>query len=521
MIKDVVVPAAQYVRMSTEHQKYSLENQSAAIDEYATAHGFSVVRTYHDSARTGVVIKRRSGLRQLLQDVVSGISAYKAILVYDVSRWGRFQDADEAAHYEFLCKSAGVRVHYCAETFANDDSLVNSIMKSLKRTMAGEYSRELGTKVRAGQRRLASLGFKQGGSAGYGLRRLLISPSRQAKQELANGERKCIATDRVILVPGPSHEVQIVREIYQMFISRQWSLQAIANALNCRNVPYPSRSGKWDHYAIFSILNGPKYAGSNVYGRTSSRLYTPKVILPKTDWVVIPAAFEPIVDPATFESAQQVFGEMTRHRSNEQLLQDLKTLLACEGRLSISVIENSPDMASVSAYKKRFGSIRKAYGLIGYGSPEQFSATDGRCRTVAMRDQLVRSFEAMFPSDLSVTRKSGRFRTMLRVRNGPLVSVLLVPSVRTRKKSVIRWRVEPAPEECKFVTLLARLDESNLAFLDFHLFANMDRAKGFYLSKDGCWLSRGVRLDDMGSFLRTLNTVLMTTKSSGAKAEGE
>jgi hypothetical protein len=31
------------------------------------------------------------------------------------SRWGRFQDADESAHYEFLCKSAGIPVHYCAE----------------------------------------------------------------------------------------------------------------------------------------------------------------------------------------------------------------------------------------------------------------------------------------------------------------------------------------------------------------------------------------------------------------------
>ncbi|MGA8429311.1 MAG: recombinase family protein [Candidatus Sulfotelmatobacter sp.] len=520
MTNDVLVPAAQYVRMSTEHQQYSLENQSAAIDEYANAHGFSVVRTYHDSARTAVVLKRRLGLRQLLQDVVSGSTTYKAILVYDVSRWGRFQDTDEAAHYEFLCKSAGVRVHYCAETFANDDSLPNAIMKSLKRTMAGEYSRELGVKVRAGQRRLASLGFKQGGRAGYGLRRLLISPSRQAKQELTNGERKSIATDRVILVPGPSHEVQIVRDIYRMFISRQWSLQAIANALSCRNVPYPGRSGKWDHYAIFSILNRPKYCGSNVYGRTSSRLYTPKIRLPEADWVVTPAAFEPIVDPATFESAQQVFRDMTVHKSNEQLLQDLKTLLAREGRLSISVIENSADVASVSAYAKRFGSIRKAYELIGYGSPEQFSPIDGRCRTVAMRDQLVRSVEAMFSSDLSVTRKGGRFRTMLRVRNGPLVSVLLVPSVRTRKKGTIRWRVQPAPQECKFVTLLARLDESNLSFLDFHLFADMDRAKEFYLRKDGPWLSRGVLLDDLGSFLVALNTVLTGIASPAATPEG-
>ena len=82
-----------------------------------------------------------------------------------MSRWGRFQDTDEAAHYEFLCKSAGIPVHYWAETFSNDGSLSSAIMKALKRVTAGEYSRELGTKVFAGQKRLAELGFKQGGPA--------------------------------------------------------------------------------------------------------------------------------------------------------------------------------------------------------------------------------------------------------------------------------------------------------------------------------------------------------------------
>src|ERR1700722_11668175 len=112
------------------------------------------------------------------------------------SRRPRFQDTDESAHYEFLCKSAGVPVHYCAETFANDGTLPSLIMKALKRAMAGEYSRELGEKVLAGQKRLAQLGFKSGGVPGFGLRRMLVSASGAPKQELAFSERKSIATDR-------------------------------------------------------------------------------------------------------------------------------------------------------------------------------------------------------------------------------------------------------------------------------------------------------------------------------------
>src|ERR1035441_9707319 len=92
----VLVPAAQYLRMSTEHQQYSTENQSAAIQKYAECHSFEIVRTYSDAARSGLVLKRRAGLRQLLRDVVAGTAPYKAILVYDVSRWGRFQDTDRS-----------------------------------------------------------------------------------------------------------------------------------------------------------------------------------------------------------------------------------------------------------------------------------------------------------------------------------------------------------------------------------------------------------------------------------------
>ena len=91
------VPAAQYLRMSTDQQQYSLLNQAAAITKYAGIRGFTVVKTYEDAGRSGLVLRERPGLQALLADVVSHKLTYKAILVYDVSRWGRFQDSDESA----------------------------------------------------------------------------------------------------------------------------------------------------------------------------------------------------------------------------------------------------------------------------------------------------------------------------------------------------------------------------------------------------------------------------------------
>jgi DNA invertase Pin-like site-specific DNA recombinase len=190
MTANQLTPAAQYLRMSTEHQQYSLENQSLAILEYADAHSLEVVRTYSDSARSGLVLRQRTGLQQLLQDVVSGAASYRAILVYDVSRWGRFQDTDESAHYEFLCKSAGAPVHYCAETFADDGTLPSLIMKALKRTMAGEYSRDLGVRVYAGMKRLTSVGVRP-------------AQERAAKGREQDRSHRCTQASRPV-VPEPA-----------------------------------------------------------------------------------------------------------------------------------------------------------------------------------------------------------------------------------------------------------------------------------------------------------------------------
>ena len=151
--------AAQYVRMSTEHQRYSTENQADAILQYANERGYRIIHTYSDAGKSGLRLKGRAGLIQLIQDIETGQTEFKTVLVYDISRWGRFQDADESAYYEYICKRAGISVEYCAEQFENDGSPVSTIVKGVKRAMAGEYSRELSQKVFAGQCRLIELGY--------------------------------------------------------------------------------------------------------------------------------------------------------------------------------------------------------------------------------------------------------------------------------------------------------------------------------------------------------------------------
>ena len=139
--------AAQYVRMSTEHQQYSTENQADKILDYAAQHGFEIVRTYADEGKSGLSISGRDGLQRLLADVKVGNTDFEAVLVYDVSRWGRFQDADESAHYEYTCKQAGILVIYCAEQFENDGSPVNGTTAPPIGTATMPRSRTSGTSM--------------------------------------------------------------------------------------------------------------------------------------------------------------------------------------------------------------------------------------------------------------------------------------------------------------------------------------------------------------------------------------
>lgn len=497
-----LIPAAQYLRMSTEHQQYSLDNQQFVIQSYAEAHGFSVVQTYPDGARSGVDLKRREALRRLLQDVMSGSHVYKAILVYDISRWGRFQDADEAAHYEFLCKSAGVPIHYCAEVFVNDGTMANMLLKALKRTMAGEYSRELGVRVLAGLKRLAGLGYKQGGSAGYGLSRMLVSADGKPKVRLAPGEYKSIATDRVILVPGPVDEVECVKEIYRMFIEEKRTVNGVAQELNRTKIRYTGNS-KWNYNAVHNILTHPKYAGCNVYGRTSQRLGTATVRICEKEWIRTLGAFTPLVDWETFQEAQQLLLGRTINKSDEELLEALRSLLAREGRLSARLIKGAPETPSSSVYRERFGSVRRAYELIGYDRPDCFSPIDLRRRRQAMREDLLCRLQAMFPNEISIERRGGRWRSYLRLEEGSKIAIVVSHSIGTTSKGLV-WQISPTEREQLYVTLLALLNGDNSAIQATYVFPYLNRIRRFRVTADSTWLKGGVCLSPLSHFLEAV-----------------
>jgi DNA invertase Pin-like site-specific DNA recombinase len=509
------IPAAQYLRMSTEHQNYSLLNQSAAIQQYAEQRGFLITRTYEDAGKSGLKLKNRPGLMQLLADVVNKPD-YRAILVYDVSRWGRFQDVDEAAHYEFICKSAGVPVLYCAEHFGNEVTITNAILKGLKRAMAAEYSRELGDKSYFGQRRLVELGFKGGGTAPYGLRRFLISSDGKPKGILHHGECKAIHSDRVILVPGPAKEIATVRRVFQLLANDHWTIKQVARQLNAEGIPYPPGE-KWTRDAVEHILRDPKYTGCNVWGRTSCRLKGRVKRIPKELWVMKAGAFEPIVPKKLFQDANDAV--RSRYWSNERLLDGLRRVLAEEGAITQEILGRRMTGPKYGAIVAHFGSLQNALTKIGYQHVKNYQ--DARCKgavTQKLQHGIVKKLAATYPNRLTVHKHRWGPRPYLKLDGETNVSVYICPCVETRTR--VYWRFVPRPSERHNVSLCCLATPNNDYIAAMYLMRTGDISNARLNIKPGDpWFTSSLRLQDFRGFCaavkRAVNAGLPDTKEVG------
>jgi len=465
------VRAAEYVRMSTEHQQYSTENQRDKIRDYAMRRGLEIVRTYADEGKSGLRIDGRRALQQLIKDVENGNADFQVIVAYDVSRWGRFQDADESAYYEYICRRAGMQVAYCAEQFENDGSPVSTIVKGVKRAMAGEYSRELSAKVFAGQCRLIELGFRQGGPAGYGLRRVLIDQHGIMKSELQRGEHKSLQTDRVVLMPGPESEVRIVNLIYNWFIEESLNEYEIAARLNGMRVR-TDLDRDWTRATVREVLTNEKYIGNNVYNRVSFKLKKIRVVNPSDMWIRKEGAFQSIVSSETFYTAQGIMRARARHYSDEELIERLRNLYRNRGFLSGLVIDETDGMPSTSVYVYRFGSLIRAYQTVGFTPGRDYRYLETNRFLRQLHPEIVAQTEKKI-ADLggSVLRDPA---TDLLTVNGEFTACLVVARCQAHENGRNHWKVRFDASLLPDITVAVRLDHANSAALDYYLLPRLD-----------------------------------------------
>lgn len=469
-IQNKQVLVAQYLRMSTEHQKYSLEYQEEYLKNYASKHNMIIRHSYNDAGKSGVTLSGRDGLKQLLTDVLSGLIKIEAVLVYDVSRFGRFQDPDEAAHYSFLLKQHKVKVIYCAEPISDEHPEVAMLALPVLRFGAANYSKNLSEKVFLGQVNLAKKGYRQGGLCGYGLRRLLIDENNIPKGILGFGQRKSIQSDRIILVPGPDEEVKVVNKIFDMFVYDNMPEFLISQKLN--NISIPAENNlKWTKNKIQQILTNEKYIGNNVYNKNSFKLKYKHVKNHESIWVRCDNAYQPLIEKKKFLLAQKILSSRGESFTNESILDYLRNKLVEFGKLNKKIIDADDIGPSSSLIATRFGGLVNAYSLIGYKPIIDYSYVEVNQTLRKKRLSILDDIKSELDS-YSCHTSSGQCKDL--IVNGEIAINARIAKCSVSGFYSVKWNINFDKINGADILLIIRMDSVNKNASDYYIFPSIE-----------------------------------------------
>jgi len=470
-IKKLHLKGAMYIRMSTELQVESPENQEREIRAYAAKYGIEIIKAYTDLGVSGMTAEKREQFQALLDDVEKGLNSYNIVLYLDESRWGRFVDSREADYYRMWLERKNVVCQSCDQPLTLASNIADRIITLLRDESASDYCRQLSQKVFNGQCNLIMKGFRQGGPAGFGLRRMLLDESGMPKQELNVGKRKSLQTERVILVPGPQSEQEKVRWIYDQFIAGL-SENQIAEQLNAEGWK-TDFDRPWTRGTVRELLSNEKYIGNNLFNRRSSKLKSKTRDNPESEWIRKERAFSPVVEAERFYMVQGIIRERHKKFTDAELLERLEKLQSKTGRLSAMIIDESDWMPPSSLYSHRFGGLLKAYRLIGY-MPERdyrYVEINRKLREIhsdVIADTLL-GIETLCGRRIAVDPETD----LLELNHNLLISIVISRCFRTTTGN-FRWKIRFDAGLHPDITVAVRMDASNEKIYDYYILPHLE-----------------------------------------------
>ena len=310
--------------------------------------------------------------------------------------------------------------------------------------------------------------------AGYGLRRMRIDQNGIPRGILRFGEHKSLQTDRVILVPGPGEETETVRWMYRKFVDHGNSEIEISTLLNAKNIK-TDLGRSWTRGTVHQILTNEKYIGNNVYNRRSFKLKKNRVGNDPDMWIRADNAFEGIVEQKVFFTAQEIIRERNRRYSNEEMLCGLKRLFDHHGYLSGFIIDECENTPSSGSYQCRFGSLVRAYELIGFKPDRDYryieiNRTLRRLHSDVVNDAII-----------SIEKLGGIIKrhpaTDLLTVNDEFTASIVVARCQQTPAGSLRWKIRLDAGLAPGITVALRMDQANETPLDYFLLPGLELAK--------------------------------------------
>lgn len=280
---------------------------------------------------------------------------------------------------------------------------------------------------------------------------------------LLPNERKAIQSDRVVLMPGPDHEVALVRRIFEMYATTSSNVNDLVRWLNAAG-HRTQRGRPFTRRTVDLLLRYEPFIGNYVWGK---RLQTPQGSRPASPEMHLRrnGVIEPIIELDVWHAVQRKLRSRSRIRkSEEQLLSELTEALRRRPDLSAQELSQF-GCAPGQTYLKAFGSMEAAYALAGRTS--DILERSARARTERTK-VMTREFQ---------TEIADQLRSMgLEVRCDLQSHVIEIGGT-VRVQVFLSWRRSQTVEPAWFVPrrrltqsdwrLIVRLDEAGQAIDQF------------------------------------------------------
>ncbi len=320
--------AAIYARVSSERQKeeQTIGSQTAALQEYAHAHGYRVLPEwiFQDEGYSGATL-HRAGLEHVRDLAVEG--QIEAVLVYSPDRLSRKYAYQVLLMEEFTRQGVEVIFIKSPQASTPEDQLLVQFQG-----MIAEYERaQIAERSRRGKRHRAKSGSVN-----------VLSGAPYGYQYVKKSETSPAYYDII------EEESAIVREVFRWYTEEAVSIGEIRRRLTARNVPTRSGKAAWDRSTVWGMLRNPAYQGTACFGKTEQTErkkitrplrkqggFSPRSSThrerPKEEWLEI--AVPSLVSQDTFSLAQERLEEnkrfSRRHTIEPTLLQGLLVCSVC------------------------------------------------------------------------------------------------------------------------------------------------------------------------------------------------
>ncbi|MCH8042366.1 MAG: recombinase family protein [Planctomycetes bacterium] len=258
--------AAVYLRMSTDDQHTSIDNQNRAVADLA-GREYEKVAVYSDPGKPASKRRvKRPEFDRMLTDAAAG--NFDVIVCYDLSRFTRLDILDSGPALNGL-RDAGVIIHTVSEGRLNMSEEFDRLKLSFLIEHANREARSIARRSLDGRANKVKCGGAAGSKTPYGLAREVTNEKGKktiyARRDPWNPGRKT----EWRFVPGDAEEVTVVRWLYREFAKRVVSYRQLADELNVSGTPSPS-GGKWGGKAVKDILTSEKYVGDDGMGKVSN-----------------------------------------------------------------------------------------------------------------------------------------------------------------------------------------------------------------------------------------------------------